>query len=188
MRPLWIVILVLAALGIIFGARYYSLRNELVADRETIRSAWAQVENVLRRRADVVPGLVEVLKGYFHDGKGALAEADEARANLLAAQEPQARMAANARLDNALGRLLAVSESYPQLRENQKFLRLQDELADAENHIAVERRRYNEAVQRYNTRIGVFPNNIVAWLAGFQRIDTYFKTEPGAAKAPVGGF
>jgi LemA protein len=108
----------------------------------------------------------------------------QARAALLNARTPGEKIAANQGLDTAIGRLLMVVENYPQLRSNENFLRLQDELAGSENRIAVERRKYNEAVQRYNTTLALFPNNLFAGFLGFQRIDDYFRTEPGARTAP----
>jgi len=108
----------------------------------------------------------------------------EARAALLGARTPQERMAANAQLDAALARLLVIVENYPQLKSNENFLRLQDELAGTENRIAVERRKYNEAVQRYNTTLELFPNNLVAALFGFTRNNDYFRVEPGARTVP----
>jgi LemA protein len=112
----------------------------------------------------------------------------KARSALLSANTPTDKIAANQRLDSALGRLLVVVENYPQLKSNENFLRLQDELAGTENRIAVERRRYNEAVQDYNTYISLFPNNLVASLSGFPRNDAYFKTDEGARQAPKVNF
>src|SRR5205809_7796506 len=108
----------------------------------------------------------------------------KARSALLSAHTPAEKIAANGQLDNALGRLLLVVENYPQLKSNENFLRLQDELAGTENRIAVERRRYNETLQHYNAQIQRFPDNIVASLSGFTRNDAYFKTDPGARQAP----
>src|SRR5437763_17191806 len=112
----------------------------------------------------------------------------KARSALLSAHTPAEKIAANGQLDNALGRLLVVVENYPQLKSNENFLRLQDELAGTENRIAVERRRYNEAVQDYNTFIATFPNSLVASLGGFTRNNAYFKTEEGARQAPKVNF
>ena len=107
---------------------------------------------------------------------------------LLNARTPQEKINANTQLDSALGRLLVVVENYPQLKSNENFMRLQDELAGTENRIAVSRRRYNETVQRYNTSIDLFPNNIAAALFGFQRNDAYFKTDPASREAPKVAF
>jgi LemA protein len=184
MRTLLIAIVVVVLLLLVFGGKYVSLRNELVVDRESIAASWSQVDVALQRRADLIPNLVETVKGYAAHEKDVIASVANARAALGGARTPQEKIAANAQLDNALSRLLVVVENYPQLRANENFLRLQDELAGTENRIAVERRKYNEAVQRYNTRIELFPNNVVASLAGFTRNDAYFKTEPGARTAP----
>jgi LemA protein len=185
MRTVWIVILLLIAVVVGFGAKYVSVRNRLVTDREAIRSAWAQVNVVLERRADLIPNLVETVKGYATHEREIFESVANARAALLNANTPQGKIQANSQLDNALGRLLAIAENYPQLRANENFLRLQDELAGTENRIAVERRKYNEAVQKYNTEIELFPDNIVAGMSGFSRDDAYFTTEPGAQKAPA---
>lgn len=184
MKILVVVIVILLVAGLMFGAKFVSVRNELVTYRENIAAQWAQVDVALQRRAELIPNLVETVKGFAKQEKEVLASIANARAALVGARTPQEKIAANNQLDSALGRLLVVVENYPQLRSNENFLRLQDELAGTENRIAVERRKYNEAVQRYNTQIQLFPNNIVASMAGFGMNDAYFKTDPGARVAP----
>src|SRR6201997_39910 len=175
-------VLVLVGLGILGWAM--GARNGLVTEREAVTGAWSQVDVALQRRADLIPNLVETVKGFAsHETEVYKAIAD-ARAALIGGRSPQEKIQANDQLTGALSRLLVVAENYPQLRSNENFLRLQDELAGTENRIAVERRKYNETLQRYNTSIQVFPNNIVASLGGFERNDAYFKTEPGARTAP----
>jgi len=181
-----LVIIVIALLW--FGTTYVGRRNEMVRKKETINAAWSQVDVVLQRRADLIPNLVETVKGYAAQEVKVFGDIAAARAALIGAKTPADKIAANQQLDGALGRLLVVVENYPQLRSNENFMRLQDELAGTENRIAVERRRYNEALQDYNTYIGLFPNNIVASLAGFARDDAYFKTEEGARQAPKVNF
>lgn len=156
--------------------------------REAVNAAWAQVDVVLQRRADLIPNLVETVKGIAVQEQIVFGDIAKARSALLGAHTPAEKIAANGQLDNALGRLLVVVENYPQLKSNENFLRLQDELAGTENRIAVERRRYNEAVQDYNTFISLFPNSLVASITGFARNDAYFKTEEGARQAPKVNF
>jgi LemA protein len=163
---------------------YVSTRNELVRKNETINAAWSQVDVVLQRRADLIPNLVETVKGYAAQEVTVFSDIANARAALLSAHTPADRIAANGQLDGALGRLLAVVENYPQLKSNENFLRLQDELAGTENRIAVERRRYNETLQDYNTYLGLFPNNIFAGWAGFHRNDHYFQASEQSREAP----
>jgi LemA protein len=184
MKKLLIVLAVLLVLGLIFGNLYVSARNEMVRKNETINAAWAQVDVDLQRRADLIPNLVNTVKGYAAQEVTVFADIANARAALLSAQTPQDKIAANGRLDGALGRLLAVVENYPQLKSNENFLRLQDELAGTENRIAVARLRYNQALQDYNTYIGLFPNNIFAAWAGFHRNDHYFQAAPPAQQVP----
>jgi LemA protein len=183
-KALVIALIVIAVLVIWVGSTYVNRRNEMVRKREQVNSAWSQVDVVLQRRADLVPNLVETVKGFAAQEQTVFRDIANARAALLSAQGPQERIAANGQLDNALGRLLVVVENYPQLRSNENFLRLQDELAGTENRIAVERRRYNEAVQDYNTYISLFPNNVVAGMSGFGRNDAYFKAAEGSRQAP----
>ena len=179
-----IVLLVIAVLVLWVGATYASRRNEMVRKREQVNAAWSQVDVVLQRRADMIPNLVETVKGFAAQEQTVFRDIANARSALISGRTPQDKIAANAQLDSALARLLVVVENYPQLRSNENFLRLQDELAGTENRIAVERRRYNEAVQDYNTYIALFPNNIVAGMSGFSRNDAYFKAEEGSRQTP----
>lgn len=188
MKKALVVAVILAALlgmvGLVLGTMYFERRNEMVKKNETIKAAWSQVDVVLQRRADLIPNLVETVKGFAAQEQTVFNDIASARAALLGARDPASRIAANQQLDGALGRLLAIVENYPQLRSNENFLRLQDELAGTENRIAVERRRYNETLQDYNTYIGLFPNNVIAGWAGFQRNEAYFEAAPAARTAP----
>src|SRR3984885_14819536 len=177
-----IVILVLIVL-VVFG-QYVGVRNTLVTKNEAVKTAWSQVDIVLQRRADLIPNLVETVKGYAGQEQKVFGDIAAARSRLLSANAPADKIAANGQLDGAIGRLLAVVENYPQLKSNENFLRLQDELAGTENRIAVERKRYNDAIQDYNTYIGLFPNDIFAGLAGFQRNNAYFAATETSREAP----
>ena len=175
-------LLLVAAL--IFGSSFVSLRNTMVVQQEAIKAAWAQVDIVIQRRADLIPNLVETVKGFATQEQEVFGNIANARAALGGARTPAETIEANNQLSGALARLLVIVENYPELKSNQNFIRLQDELAGTENRIAVERRRYNEAVQQYNTTIQLFPNNIVASLSGFTREDAYFRTSEEARQAP----
>ncbi len=179
-----IVLIVIVLLLFFVGSAFVSRRNEMVVKREAVNSAWSQVDVVLQRRADLIPNLVETVKGIAGQEQKVFGDIAAARAALIGAKTPADKIAANGQLDGALGRLLVVVENYPQLRSNENFLRLQDELAGTENRIAIERKRYNDTLQDYNTYIGLFPNNIVASLSGFTRNDAYFKAEEGSRQAP----
>src|SRR5437763_521909 len=178
----------IAVLILLSAGKYINVKNTLVQKNEGVKAAWSQVDIVLQRRADLIPNLVETVKGYAKQEQTVFGDIAKARSALLSAGTPQQKIAANGQLDNALGRLLVVVENYPQLKSNENFLRLQDELAGTENRIAVERRRYNEAVQDCNTFIALFPNSLVASMSGFTRNDAYFKTEEGARQAPKVSF
>jgi LemA protein len=184
MKAALIVVLVLVLVGLAFGGKYVGVYNDLTAKREAVKAAWSQVDVELQRRADLIPNLVATVKGYAKHEEGVMDTVANARSALLNAKTPQEKINANSQLDSAIGRLLVVVENYPNLKANENFLRLQDELAGAENRIQNQRRRYNEAVQAYNTQLQLFPSNIVASMSGFQRDDAYFKTEPGARTAP----
>lgn len=188
MKILLIVLVLLVLGGLVFGSTFVSVRNNLATEREAINAAWSQVDVALQRRADLIPNLVETVKGFAKQEKEVIASVANARAALGGARTPSERIAANNQLDTALSRLLVVVENYPQLRSNENFLRLQDELAGTENRIAVERRKYNETLQKYNTDLSLFPNNIIASLSGFTRNDAYFRTEAGARVVPKVNF
>src|ERR1022692_3138620 len=183
-----IVLIVIVLLLLWFGGTFVGHRNEMVRKRETVNAAWSQVDVVLQRRADLIPNLVETVKGFAAHEEKVFGDIAAARAAMMGAKTPADKIAANGQLDSALSRLLVVVENYPQLRSNENFLRLQDELAGTENRIAVERKRYNDTLQDYNTYIGLFPNNIVASFAGFTRNDAYFKAEEGSRQAPKVNF
>jgi LemA protein len=183
-----VVLVVLVVIALILGSSFISRRNQMAIKREAVNAAWAQVDVVLQRRADLIPNLVETVKGFAVQEQIVFGDIAKARSALLGAHSPAEKIAANGQLDSALGRLLVVVENYPQLKSNENFLRLQDELAGTENRIAVERRRYNEVVQDYNTFISLFPNSLVASMSGFTRNDAYFKTEEGARQAPKVNF
>ena len=175
---------VVVLLALILGGNLMGSRNELVTEKNGVDGAWAQVDVALQRRADLIPNLVETVKGFAKQEQSVIQSVADARAALGGARTPAERIAANGQLDTALSRLLVVVENYPNLKSNENFLRLQDELAGTENRIAVERRKYNETVQRYNTDIELFPKNIAASMFGFQRNDAYFKAETAAKEAP----
>jgi LemA protein len=184
MKQVLAVVLVIALIALAVGGMYVGRRNEMVRKNETVKSAWAQVDVVLQRRADLIPNLVETVKGFAAQEQTVFHDIAAARSALLGAQTPADKIAANGQLDGAIGRLLLIVENYPQLKSNENFLRLQDELAGTENRIAVERKRYNDAIQDYNTYIGLFPNSIFAAWAGFQRNNAYFTASETAREAP----
>lgn len=179
-----IVVIVIVLLGMGACSKYVGIRNELVTQRETVTAAWSAVDVALQRRSDLIPNLVNTVKGFAAHETEVFKNIADARAAMAGARNPAEKIQANEQLSGALGRLLVITENYPQLKSNENFLRLQDELAGTENRIAVERRKYNEAVQNYNTSIALFPNNLVAGMSGFTRNDAYFKTEPDARQAP----
>jgi len=184
MRILLAVVGFLALMALIIGGAYVSSRNEMVRKNEAVKQAWSQVDVVLQRRADLIPNLVATVKGYAQQEQKVFGDIANARAGLLNARTPADKIAANGQLDGALGRLLAIVENYPNLKSDQNFLAMQDELAGTENRIAVERRRYNQAIQDYNTYIGLFPNYVFAGWAGFQRNNDYFAASESARQAP----
>jgi LemA protein len=176
-------VLVLFAALPLSGCSY----NRFVSQEETIKAQWAQVENQLQRRNDLIPNLVETVKGYAQHEESVFKDIADARSRLLAAKSPEETIAAANQQTSALGRLLAVSENYPQLRANEQFNRLMDELAGTENRIATERMRYNQAVQQYNTSRRQFPANLTAKAFGFKEYPL-FQAPPEAKQVPKVNF
>ena len=178
-----IVVLILLSFG-----KYVSVKNTLVSKNEAVKSTWSQVDVVLQRRADLIPNLVETVKGYAKQEQTVFGAIAKARSQLLSSGTPEQKIAANQQLDGALGRLLLIVENYPQLKSNENFLRLQDELAGTENRIAVERKRYNDTLQDYNTYVQQFPNSFFASWAGFKPNPAYFAAPQGAKEVPKVNF
>ena len=179
-----VLVVILIVLALIFGGMYVGRRNQMAIKREAVSAAWSQVDVVLQRRADLIPNLVATVKGFAVHEEQVFNEIAQARSALIGAKTPADKIAANGALDSALSRLLVITENYPQLKSNENFLRLQDELAGTENRIAVERKRYNDTLQDYNTYISLFPNSFIAGIAGFTRNDAYFKADEGSRTAP----
>jgi LemA protein len=188
MKIALIIVGVLVLIGIVILFTAIGDRNQLVQEREAINSQWAQVDVVLQRRADLIPNLVETVKGIAKQEQVVIKEVTDARAALGGARSPAEKIQANGQLDTALSRLLVIVENYPQLKSNENFLRLQDELAGTENRIAVERKRYNDSIQAYNTYIGQFPTSFYAKWAGFQRNNDYFSASPTSREVPKVAF
>lgn len=175
----WIWIGVVAVVVIFFYATY----NGFVNKEEGLKTAWSNVETQYQRRADLIPNLVNTVKGYASHEQEAVKAVADARSKLLNASTPSDKISANGELSGALGRLLMVAENYPNLKANQNFLALQDELAGTENRISVARRDYNNAVEKYNAKIHSFPVSLYAGAFGFTDAP-YFKADEGAKAAP----
>ncbi len=179
-----LIIIGIVVLIILIGFSYFKgTYNTLVTMDEGVKAAWAQVENQLQRRYDLIPNYVETVKGYAKHEKEVLVKVTEARSRVAGAKSIPEKIEANNQLSSALARLLVVVERYPDLKANVNFVRLQDELAGTENRIAVERRRFNEAVRVYNTKIRSFPTNIVAGMFGFEKA-TFFAVPKERQEAP----
>lgn len=175
-------VLVLAML-MVFGS-FKSAQNQMVAKDQAVKAAWSEVDVQLERRADLIPNLVETVKGFTKEENSVYAEIANARTGLMNAQTPQDKIAANGQVDSALTKFLVLTENYPQLRSSEQFMRLQDELAGTENRIGVARRRYNETLQDYNTFILSFPNSIWAGMAGYQQNNARFEASEAARTVP----
>jgi len=164
--------------------KFIAVRNALEAQRKAVAAQWMQVDQSLADRADLIPKLVTMLQGSAPQETPVIGKIADARAALAAGRTPQEKIQANDRLSVALGRLLLAAEAYPRLRSNRNFLEMQDEIADSENHIAIERRKYNEVLEHYNAQIQIFPDNIVASISGFRRNDAYFRTDGANGGVP----
>ncbi len=173
---------------LVVGGMYVGMRNSMVRKNEAVKESWSEVDVQIQRRADLIPNLVATVKGYAQHEQAVFDYVAKAREALLAAHSPTDRIAANNQLDGALGRLLMVVENYPQLKANENFLALQDELAGTENRIAVARRRYNIALRDYDAYIALFPQNLVAGWSGFQRNNAYFEAAPASRQVPKVNF
>jgi LemA protein len=169
---------------LVFGS-YVSAQKQMVARDQDVKDAWSDVDVQMQRRADLIPNLVETVKGFTKEESSVFTEVAQARDGLMNAQNPQDKIAANGQLDNALAKVLVLTENYPQLRSSDQFMRLQDELAGTENRIAVARKRYNDALRDYNTLVLQFPNSIWAGIAGFHQNTAYFTASPAAQQVPA---
>ncbi|HUX46067.1 MAG TPA: LemA family protein [Terracidiphilus sp.] len=186
-KGLWIGLGVVGALVLVLlmvFLSYVSARNQMVQKQQDVKSKWSEVDVQMERRADLIPNLVQTVKGFTKEESTVFGDIANARAGMLNAQGPAAKIQANNQLDGALGRLLMLTENYPQLRSSDQFMRLQDELAGTENRISVARKRYNDSLQEYNTFVLQFPNNIWAGIAGFKQDDAYFKASPEKQAVP----
>lgn len=180
-----LIVAIAAGLALVLaGCQFVSTRNQLAVSKEAIAAEWGQVDADLQRRADLIPNLVETVKGYAKEETQVFESLAQARAAMAGARTPAGKIEANAQISSALSRLMVVVENYPTLKANENFRQLQFSLEGTENRILQARRRYNEAVQNYNTQLAMFPASLVGSLSGFQREDAYFKTDPGARNAP----
>jgi len=179
MSKKWVPLLVIGGIALLIVLFVVMRRNSLITASETVDNKWAQVENQLQRRAELIPNLVSTVKGAAAHEKEIIDSVTTARAKLAGAKGPEEAGKANAELTSALGRLMVVVENYPQIKANENFRALQDELAGTENRIATERMRYNDAVKDYNASVKRFPNS----LFGFSGRE-YFQADAGAKNAP----
>jgi len=182
-KTILIIVVILVLLILVPYMYLKGTYNSLVTMDESVKGAWAQVENQLQRRYDLIPNLVETVKGYAAHEKEVFVKVTEARSKVAGAASINEKIQANNQLSSALSRLLVVVERYPELKANVNFVRLQDELAGTENRIAVERRRFNETVKAYNITIRSFPTNILAGMFGFEKA-TFFDVPEERQEAP----
>src|SRR5580658_5912192 len=188
MKRAWTAVVLVGVAALAIGLMYVGRRNQMVVKSQAVEAQWHQVDVDLQRRADLIPNLVETVKGYAAQEQTVFGDIAKARSALLSAGSPQEKIAANGQLDGALGRLLVITENYPQLKSNENFLRLQDELAGTENRIAVERKRYNDTLRDYNTYVQQFPASLFASWAGFKANDAYFQATEASRQVPSVNF
>ena len=183
-----IVVIILALIALVAFGQYIGVRNTLVTKNEAVKASWSQVDIALQRRADLIPNLVETVKGYATQEQTVFGDIAKARSQLLGASTPAEKIAANNQLDGLVIKVLSLQEAYPQLKSNENFMRLQDELAGTENRISLERKRYNDTLQDYNTYVQQFPASLFASWAGFKANDAYFKAAEGSREVPKVNF
>jgi LemA protein len=183
-KSIWVVIGVVAVIAVIVLLSMVGVYNNLVGLRESQKTAMAQVDTVLQRRYDLIPNLVETVKGFAAQEREVLEEVTRLRSQWASATTPEDKTRAANALEGSLGRLMVVVEKYPDLKSNQNFRDLQVQLEGTENRIAVERQRYNEAVRKYDTAVQSFPGNMMAGLFGFTTSGAYFESEAKAKDAP----
>jgi LemA protein len=187
MKALWVVLGVLGlivVLALFAGGSYVSAKNQMVQKSADVDAAFSNVDVDLQRRADLIPNLVATVKGYANVEETVLTNIANARAGLMTAQTPNEKLAANDRLNVALLPLMRMQENYPNLKSNDQFMRLEDELSGTENRIAVSRLRYNAAIKDYNVFIQQFPNSIWAGMAGFKPKTEYYTADASSKEAP----
>lgn len=191
MKKTWIVlgivaVLLIGALAVL--SSFKSTQNAMVQKDQQVNASFSEIDVNLQRRADLIPNLVATVKGYAKQELAVFTAIANARAGLMTAQTPNEKLAANDRLSVALLPLLRMQETYPELKSNEQFIRLEDELSGTENRIAVARRNYNASIQDYNTYIGQFPNNIYANMLGYKQKTGYYQADAGAKNAPTVDF
>jgi LemA protein len=182
-RSPWIAGLAIAA-ALVAASEFIHVRNRLVLERNAVDAAWLEVDQALDRRAELIPGLEQYLNFLAGSAGAIFGDLASARADLAGGHSPTEKIAANERLSTALGRLLVLTETYAKLRSDRKLLAFEEELEGTENRIAVERRKYNETLEHYNSSLQMFPENVVAAVSGFARNDDYFHTASGARVRP----
>ena len=187
LSPGWIALIVVGVILLSFVFIFIGSYHGLIKTDETVNEKWANVQSAYQRRADLIPNLVDTVKAYSSYEGSVLTEITNARASIGKASTPAQLQAAGNELNSALSRLLAVAENYPNLKANENYLSLQDELAGTENRVKVERDLFNAAVKNYNVKVRAFPTNIVAGMFGFQNKEM-FEAEQGTDKAPKVGF
>ena len=191
MKALLVGVVVVVLVLLLVGGSYVSSKNQMVAKDAAVKASWSDIDTTLQRRADLIPNLVATVKGYVNEEQTVLTNIANARAGIVAAGssgDHAGQIQAYKQIDIAISPLLRLQEQYPNLKSNEQFIRLSDELAGTENRIAVERQRYNKTLELYNVDVRQFPNSFWANIAGFHYRDEYFKGNPANATAPTVDF